>query len=263
MQKQRNQMGSLLVRMQANITTREIILFVVITSFGLLIVGGLVYKYLKRQTRIQIAQHQHDEIIADNSRNNMHLKLSEEGNNSVYDIIDESAMSKTLEPFTFRTQNSYLDVTYGPNSLMNVKDNLGISCLPGISSLSQLVQMTNLRSQRYGLEESVITHQGALLRAYSDGYLMPSSFKHHTEINKMITQQGALFSKTDSMTQKEYGRHIYDEPADDGIGRENNYDRLIFSKDKNNLRNENETKQLGINIKPLKYTTCSPKRNTV
>lgn len=79
----------------------------------------------------------------------------------------------------------------------------------------------------------------------------------------MMTKQRALFSKTDSMTQKEYGRHFYDEPASDGIGREGNYDRLIFSKDKNNLRNGNETKQLGINIKPPKYTTCSPKRNTV
>lgn len=160
----------------SDITTREIILFVVITSFVLLIVGGLVYMYLK----IQITQHQFGEIIADSSRNDMHLQLSEEGNKSVYDIIDESAMSKTLEPFNFRTQNSYLDVPYGPNSIMNVKDNLGISCLPGISSLSQLEQMTNPRSQRYGLEESVITNQGALLSAYSDGYVRPRSFAHHT-----------------------------------------------------------------------------------
>ncbi|CAG2229180.1 unnamed protein product [Mytilus edulis] len=148
--------------------------------------------YLKRQTRIQITHHQHNEIIADNSRNDMHLQLSEEGNNSVYDIIDESAMSKTLQPSNFGTQHSYLDVTYSQNTTMNDHDNLNIICLSGISSQWQQVQTTNLRKQRSSFKESVISRQGALVSAYSDGNLRPRSFEHHTGINKMRKKQGTL-----------------------------------------------------------------------
>ncbi|CAC5373101.1 unnamed protein product [Mytilus coruscus] len=162
-------------------------------------------------------------MMADNSRNKRQIQLTEEGRESVYDIIDESAMSKTLEPSTFRTQNSYLDVTYSPKTQMNGKDNLGIICLTRVSSQSQPVQKTSLRCQRGSLVESVFSCQGALGSAYSDGYLRPRSFEHHNGINKMMEKQGTK----DKMERKEYDGYIYDEPAYDGIGRPANYDRLF------------------------------------
>ncbi|VDI69779.1 Hypothetical predicted protein [Mytilus galloprovincialis] len=257
------------------ITIREIILFVVITCFGLLIFGGLAYTCRKRQSRILITQHQEinqhrEEIIADNDRSKMQIQLIEEESEDVYDIIDESALSKTLEPSTSRMQNSYLDVKYSPKFPMNDKENLGIICIASVSSQSKMAEKTSLRSQKGVLEESIISCQGALVSAYSDGYLRPRSFEHHTGINKTMEKQGTFCSNKDKVARKENYGYIYDEPAYDGIGRAGNYDSLVFSKDTSNLKNEIvlvqnpiETEQLEINIEPPKQTTSSPKRKTI
>ncbi|CAC5381080.1 unnamed protein product [Mytilus coruscus] len=177
-------------------------------------------------------------MMADNSKNDRQIQLTEEGSESVYEIIDESALSKTLEPSTFRTQNSYLDVTYSPNTQMNVKDNLGIIFSTRISSQSQPVKNTSVRWQRGSLEESVFGCQGELQSAYSDGYLRPRSFAHHNGIYKMMEKQRTFCSNKDKMARKEYDGHVYDEPAYDGTGRQANYDRLNVSKDRSNSRNE-------------------------
>lgn len=225
----------------------------------------------KRQSRIVITQHQ-EEIKADtcNSRSKMQIQLIEEGSENVYDIIDESALSKTLEPSTSKMQNSYLDVTYSPKIPMNVENNLGIICIASVSSQSKMAQETSLRRQRGGLEESIISCQGALVSAYSDGYLRPRSFEHHTGINKTMEKQGTFYSNKDKMARKENDGYIYDEPAYDGIVIAGIYDSLIFSKDTSNLRNEFllvknpiETEQLEINIKPPKHITSSSKRKTI
>ncbi|CAG2216108.1 unnamed protein product [Mytilus edulis] len=197
----------------------------------------------KRQSRIVISQHQEmnqhqGEIKADNSRSKMQIQLIEEGSKNVYDIIDESALSKTLEPSTSRIQNSYLDVTYSPKMPMNAEDKLGIICIASVSSQSKMAHKTSLRRQQGGLEEKNISCQGALVSAYSDGYLRPRFFEHHTGINKTMEKKGTFCSNKDKTAQKENYGHIYDEPAYDGIGREGNYDSLVFSKDTSNLRNE-------------------------
>lgn len=244
------------------ISLRDIILFVVITSFGFLIVGGLVCMCWKRQSRILITQHQHNELMANNSTNERQIQLIEEGSESVYNMIDESAMSKTLEPSTLRMQNSYLDVTYSPNTPMNMTDNVGIIDLTRSSFLVQPVNNKSLQWQRGSLEESVFSFQRTLQSAYSDGYLKPRSFEHHNGINKMVEKQGTLFS---NKLVREGNGQTYDEPAYEGISRQANYDVLF--KDRTNSRNEivlaqhiNGTEKLENNIK---HPECSSKRTTI
>lgn len=64
---------------------------------------------------------------------------------------------------------------------------------------------------------------------YSDGYLRSENIAQHHPINTMLENQ--VFTITDTVAEKENDRHVYDEPAYDGIVRSETYDRLKFSID--------------------------------
>lgn len=244
----------------------------------------------KRQIRIITTQLPLNEMTFDDSIDNRLTRLTEEDNENLYDIIDESTTSKTFEASTIKTQNynSYLDVTYGENTPTNVKDNVGIICLAHDSTQPQSVQKT---SQRSCLDESVFSGehgQGALGCAYSDGYLRPMSIANQNVISKTMEKQGKYLSTKDKEAQREYDEHIYDELDYDGIERSAIYDRLNSVKGTSSAINgymfvrsptdteqlgmnetmfvqrPTETEQLGINIqKHSKYSTCSSKRKSI
>ncbi|CAG2241971.1 unnamed protein product [Mytilus edulis] len=174
---------------------------------------------------------QHQEVIkADNSRSKMQIQLIEEGSENVYDILDESALSKTLEPFTSRMQNSYLDVTYSPKIPMNVENNLGIICIASVSSQSKMAQETSLRRQRGGLEESIISCQGALVHfsAYSMVILGQGLLNIILELTKRWKSKGHFIQTKTKWHEKENDGYIYDEPAYDGIVRAGIYESHLF-----------------------------------
>lgn len=164
---------------------------------------------------------QNKEIQADNVRQH-HI---EERSESVYDEIDESAMSKTVALSSVRPSlhSSYLDVTDSQCYTMDTKDTHRSITMAMFSTQSEPAQKTSQRRQRFSLEnikeQNIQREEG---NKYSDGYLRPIFRAENNWFNKMSENKETLFSNKQKITEK-----VYDKPAYDGISISVSYDRLI------------------------------------
>ncbi|VDI67153.1 Hypothetical predicted protein [Mytilus galloprovincialis] len=248
------------------VTSREI-LFVVIIFIGLLFFLGLLHVCRKRQRRILVIPLQNKEIQADNVRQH-HI---EERIESVYDEIDESAMSKTVALSSVRPSlhSSYLDVTNSQCYTMDTKDTDRSTAMAKLSTQSEPVQKTSQPRQRHSLEinikeRSIQREEG---NEYSDGYLRPMFLAEHNWFDKMSENKGKSFSNKKKMTEK-----VYDKPTYDGISISVSYDRLISAKSVGNqiyggVRVNNPIYPtddlLDKNLKQSKCTSLASKRKTI
>lgn len=219
------------------ITSREIIIFVVIIFIGLLVFVGLFHICRKRQMRMLITPIQNKKMQADNARQ----QQIEERSEGVYDEIDESAISKTITPSTVQPSlyNSYLDVIDDPCNPMDTKDLPSSISMIMISSQNEPVQHLTLRRQQQSFEDNMydLNIKSGVGNEYSGGYLRPMFYDMYHSIDIISENQKTLSNKKKMATKEENGR-IYFAPAYAGISRSASYDRLIFTQNVGNRTNE-------------------------
>ncbi|CAG2241958.1 unnamed protein product [Mytilus edulis] len=226
-----------------------------------------MYVCRKRQRRILVIPLQNKEIQADNIRQH-HI---EERSESVYDEIDESAMSKTVALLSVRSSlhSSYLDVTDSQSYTIDTKDTPKSTAMAMFSTQSEPAKKTSQRRQRHSLEKNIMeqTIQREGGNEYSDGYLRPMFLAEHNWFDKMSENKGTLFSNKKKMTEK-----VYDKPAYDGISISVSYDRLISAKSVGNQINGGvlvnnqiypSDDLLDKNLKQSKFTSLASKRKTI
>lgn len=225
----------------------------------------------KRQKQILITPRANTEV---NSDTVIH-RQTEERSESMYDEIDESAISETLSPIVIGAQfhNTYLEVTNSPCNTFNVKDNLTNLCMSRFPSQCQMVEQTS--KSGYSLRENIpndLHFQTTLGHYYSDGYLRPETTTQRHHINRMMENQEILFSNEDRVAGQENDRHVYDRPAYDGIVRSAGYDRLRLPKDERKLTNGSmfvqksiypSNRQLANKYKHSELATYFSKRSTI